>query len=44
MILFEQGESKLTKDTIKIKVIGIGGGGNNAVGQMLTNPIYGVDY
>ena len=44
MILFEQGESKLTKDTIKIKVIGIGGGGNNAVGQMLTNPIDGVDY
>ena len=44
MILFEQGESKLTKDTIKIKVIGIGGGGNNAVGQMLTNPIEGVDY
>ena len=44
MILFEQGESKLTKDTIKIKVIGIGGGGNNAVGQMLTNPIAGVDY
>jgi len=44
MILFEQGESKLTKDTIKIKVIGVGGGGNNAVGQMLTSPIEGIEY
>jgi cell division protein ftsZ len=43
-ILFEQEESKLTKDTIKIKVIGVGGGGNNAVGQMLTSPIEGIEY
>ena len=42
--MFEQEESKLTKDTIKIKVIGVGGGGNNAVGQMLTNPIEGIEY
>jgi len=42
--LFEQEESKLTKDTIKIKVIGVGGGGNNAVGQMLTSPIEGIEY
>jgi len=43
-ILFEQEESKLTKDTIKIKVIGVGGGSNNAVGQMLTSPIEGIEY
>ena len=42
--MFEQEESKLTKDTIKIKVIGVGGGGNNAVGQMLTSPIEGIEY
>lgn len=42
--MFEQKESKLTKDTIKIKVIGVGGGGNNAVGQMLTSPIEGIEY
>ena len=42
--MFEQEESKLTKDTIKIKVIGVGGGGNNAVGQILTSPIEGIEY
>ena len=42
--MFEKEESKLTKDTIKIKVIGVGGGGNNAVGQMLTSPIEGIEY
>ena len=42
--MFEQEESKLTKDTIKIKVIGVGGGGNNAVSQMLTSPIEGIEY
>ena len=42
--MFEQEESKLTKDIIKIKVIGVGGGGNNAVGQMLTSPIEGIEY
>ena len=42
--MFEQEESKLTKDTIKIKVIGVGGGGNNAVGQMSTSPIEGIEY
>lgn len=42
--MFEQVQSKLTNDGIKIKVIGVGGGGNNAVGQMINNPIEGVEY
>lgn len=33
-----------TKDTIRIKVIGIGGGGNNAVGQMIKSNISGAEY
>ena len=35
---------KRTKDLIKIKVIGVGGGGNNAVNQMITTDIDGVEY
>lgn len=35
---------KRTKDLIKIKVIGVGGGGNNAVNQMIMSDIDGVEY
>ncbi|MBR3134203.1 MAG: cell division protein FtsZ [Clostridia bacterium] len=33
-----------TKDLIKIKVLGIGGGGNNAVNQMIKSKIKGAEY
>ena len=33
-----------TKDLIKIKVLGIGGGGNNAVNQMIKSKIEGAEY
>lgn len=33
-----------TKDLIKIKVLGIGGGGNNAVNQMINSKIEGAEY
>ena len=42
MIDYEQ--TKRTKDLIKIKVIGVGGGGNNAVNQMIVSDIDGVEY
>ena len=35
---------KRTKDLIKIKVIGVGGGGNNAVNQMIISDVDGVEY
>ena len=35
---------KRTKDLIKIKVIGVGGGGNNAVNQMIVSDVDGVEY
>jgi len=35
---------KRTKDLIKIKVIGVGGGGNNAVNQMIVSDIDEVEY
>ena len=35
---------KRTKDLIKIKVIGVGGGGNNAVNQMILSDVDGVEY
>ena len=33
-----------TKDLIKIKVLGIGGGGNNAVNQMINSKVDGAEY
>ena len=36
--------SKIYKKTQKIKVLGIGGGGNNAVNQMINSHIEGADY
>ena len=35
---------KRTKDLIKIKVIGVGGGGNNAVNQMIVSDVDGGEY
>ena len=35
---------KRIKDLIKIKVIGVGGGGNNAVNQMIVSDVDGVEY
>ena len=35
---------KRTKDLIKIKVIGVGGGGNNAVNQMILSDVDEVEY
>ena len=32
------------KGTPKIKVVGVGGGGSNAVSRMFTTPIPGVEY
>ncbi len=42
--MLDQGQAKLTKDLIKIKVVGVGGGGNNAVGQMIKSSVNGVEY
>ena len=42
--MLEQIQSNITKDMIKIKVLGIGGGGNNAVNQMIKTKISGADY
>ena len=42
MIDYEQ--TKRTKDLIKIKVIGVAGGGNNAVNQMIQTDIDDVEY
>ena len=42
--MLEQTKTILTKDFIKIKVLGIGGGGNNAVNQMINTDIYGAEY
>ena len=42
--MLEQGQPKKTKDLIKIKVLGIGGGGNNAVNQMINSSIEGAEY
>lgn len=37
-------QQKGTKDAIRIKVLGIGGGGNNAVNQMINSNIKGAEY
>lgn len=42
MVDYEQ--TKRTKDLIKIKVIGVGGGGNNAVNQMIVSDVDDVEY
>ena len=42
--MLEQTKTIFTKDFIKIKVLGIGGGGNNAVNQMTNTNIYGAEY
>ena len=42
--MLEQNLQKDAKDLIKIKVLGIGGGGNNAVNQMINSHIEGADY
>ena len=39
-----QSSENITKDNIKIKVLGIGGGGNNAVSQMMNSNIKGAEY
>ena len=41
--MFEQNSQKDAK-SIKIKVLGIGGGGNNAVNQMIDSDIEGAEY
>ncbi len=42
--MIDQMQPMKTKDLIKIKVLGIGGGGNNAVNQMINSKIEGVEY
>ena len=43
--MLEQYETKNEEnDSIKIKVIGVGGGGNNAVTQMIKSNVYGAEY
>ena len=42
--MLEKIQQKNTKDLIKIKVLGIGGGGNNAVNQMIKSKIHGAEY
>ena len=39
-----QSSENITKDNIKIKVLGIGGGGNNAVSQMIKSNVKGAEY
>ena len=42
--MLEQMQPTRTKDLVKIKVLGIGGGGNNAVNQMIKSDIDGAEY
>lgn len=42
--MLNQKQPNRTKDIIKIKVLGIGGGGNNAVNQMIKSDVDGVEY
>lgn len=42
--MIDYDQTKRTKDLIKIKVIGVGGGGNNAVNQMIETDIDDVEY
>jgi len=43
-VVIDQMQPKRTKDLIKIKVLGIGGGGNNAVNQMIKTDVDGAEY
>lgn len=42
--MIDQMQPVRTKDIVKIKVLGIGGGGNNAVNQMIKSNIDGAEY
>lgn len=42
--MIDYDQTKRTKDLIKIKVIGVGGGGNNAVNQMIETDVDDVEY
>lgn len=42
--MLDQMQPNRTKDLIKIKVLGIGGGGNNAVNQMIKSDVDGAEY
>lgn len=42
--MIEQVQPKRTRNLIKIKVVGVGGGGNNAVNQMIKSDIDGAEY
>ena len=42
--MIDQMQPIKTKDLIKIKVLGVGGGGNNAVNQMINSRIEGAEY
>lgn len=42
--MLDRMQQQKTKDRIKIKVLGIGGGGNNAVNQMINSNIEGAEY
>ncbi len=44
MVLDQRQSNHYTKDTIRIKVMGIGGGGNNAVNQMINSDVSGAEY
>ena len=44
MVVDQRQSNHYTKDTIRIKVMGIGGGGNNAVNQMINKNIEGAEY
>ena len=42
--MLEQSQPNGTKDSIRIKVLGVGGGGNNAVNQMIKSQIKGAEF
>ena len=42
--MIDQMQPNRTKDLIRIKVLGIGGGGNNAVNQMIKSDVDGAEY
>lgn len=42
--MLDRMQQQKTKDRIRIKVLGIGGGGNNAVNQMINSNIEGAEY
>lgn len=42
--MIDQIQPNKTKDLVRIKVIGVGGGGNNAVNQMMKSSVGGAEY